>query len=181
MRFQIRYRFPRRSVSKSSIVTLSTPGAPLLAFTCRYASQTSHLEISNDFPADFSLSMQLLPASSRLTHEQRHRCPGPFAPPPPRPAGTSALLRTGPPAHPRSVLNPLRVHPRLGHSLSPPPTIRQGQYQDMPSHVPCESSRSDSRRLHAGQSGGRGESHPPAPTEPCVTVSRHPALPIMSA
>src|SRR5674476_1401277 len=57
----MRYRFPRRSVSKSSIVTLSTPGAPLLAFTCRYASQTSHLEISNDFPADFSLSMQLLP------------------------------------------------------------------------------------------------------------------------
>src|ERR1035437_9002121 len=37
---------------------------------------------------------------------------------------TSALLRAGPPAHPRSVLNPLRVHPRLGHSLSPPPTIR---------------------------------------------------------
>src|ERR1035437_6243575 len=59
----MRYRFPRRSVSKSSIVTLSTPGAPLLAFTCRYASQTSHLEISNDFPADFSLSMQLLPDS----------------------------------------------------------------------------------------------------------------------
>src|ERR1035437_849938 len=59
----MRYRFPRRSVSKSSSVTLSTPGAPLLAFTCRYASQTSHLEISNDFPADFSLSMQLLPDS----------------------------------------------------------------------------------------------------------------------
>src|SRR5665647_3503881 len=63
MRFQILYRFPCRSVSKSSIVTLSTPGAPLLAFTCRYASQTSHLEISNDFPADFSPSMQLLPDS----------------------------------------------------------------------------------------------------------------------
>src|ERR1035437_6782240 len=124
IRFQIRYKFPPRSVSKSAIVTLSTPGAPLLAFTCRYASQTSHLEISNDFPADFSSSMHLLPDSPRLTHEQRHRCPGPFAPPPPRPAGTSALLRAGPPAHPRSVLNPLRVHPRLGHSLLPSPTIR---------------------------------------------------------
>jgi hypothetical protein len=30
-------------------------------------------------------------------------------------------------------------------------------------------------------SGGRGELHPPAPTEPCVTVSRHTALTIQSA
>jgi HTH-like domain len=30
-------------------------------------------------------------------------------------------------------------------------------------------------------SGGRGESHPPAPTEPCVTVSRHTAPTIQSA
>jgi len=30
-------------------------------------------------------------------------------------------------------------------------------------------------------SGGREESHPPAPTEPCVTVSRHTALTIQSA
>jgi hypothetical protein len=30
------------------------------------------------------------------------------------------------------------------------------------------------------QSGGRGESHPPAPTEPCVTVSRHTALTTLS-
>jgi hypothetical protein len=36
---------------------------------------------------------------------------------------------------------------RLGHSLSPP-TGRQ--YRDAPSHVPCESSRPGSRRLHAG-------------------------------
>jgi hypothetical protein len=30
-------------------------------------------------------------------------------------------------------------------------------------------------------SGGRGESHPPAPTEPCVTVSRHTAPTIQLA
>jgi Hydrolase of X-linked nucleoside diphosphate N terminal/NUDIX domain len=31
------------------------------------------------------------------------------------------------------------------------------------------------------KSGGRRESHPPAPTEPCVTVSRHTALTTLSA
>jgi transposase len=37
-------------------------------------------------------------------------------------------------------------------------------------------------RTHAWhKSGGRGESHPPAPAEPCVTVSRHTALTILSA
>src|SRR5665811_1368151 len=30
------------------------------------------------------------------------------------------------------------------------PNTQGRQYQGMPSHVPCESSRSDSRRLHAG-------------------------------
>jgi hypothetical protein len=30
------------------------------------------------------------------------------------------------------------------------PNHQRRQYQGMPSHVPCESSRSDSRRLHAG-------------------------------
>src|SRR5674476_1395219 len=31
------------------------------------------------------------------------------------------------------------------------------------------------------ESGGRRESHPPAPTEPCVTVSRHTALTTLPA
>jgi len=59
----------------------------------------------------------------------------------------SSLLRAGPPAHPATVLNPLRGH-RLGHSLSPP-TTRQ-QYRGAPSPVPHGSSRPGSRRLHAG-------------------------------
>jgi hypothetical protein len=50
IRFQTRYRLFFRSFSNSPIDTPSTPGAPLLASTLRYASHTAHLDISNDFP-----------------------------------------------------------------------------------------------------------------------------------
>jgi len=75
-----------------------------------------HLQVSPIPPAskcrtvssmDFSSSIQLLPASW-LTEHTNHGQSGPFAPPPPRSAGVSPLLRTGPPAHSASVLNPLR-------------------------------------------------------------------------
>src|SRR6266508_2190976 len=46
-----------------------------------------------------------------LTQRTPPQTTGPFAPPPPRPAGASPLLRTGPPAHPGSVLNPSRGPP----------------------------------------------------------------------
>jgi hypothetical protein len=62
----------------------------------------------------------------------------------------SPLLRTGPPAHPATVLSPLRFN-RLGYSLSDrPPETGTSQYQDAPSPVPCGSRRPGSRRLHAG-------------------------------
>src|SRR5664280_1523024 len=94
----------------------------------------------------------------------------------------SALLRAGPPACPHRYSTPHSFCCST-HSLSPPTTLSgsRSPYRHTPSHVPCSSRRPDSRHLHTGQSGGRGESHPPAPTEPCVTVSRHTALPIMSA
>ena len=44
----------------------STPGAPLLALTFSHASCTSHLEMSNGLPDDFSSSTRLLPAQLRL-------------------------------------------------------------------------------------------------------------------
>ena len=47
IRFQILYRFPRRSFPKSSIDTRSTPAAPLLALTLLYASHTSCFGIVN--------------------------------------------------------------------------------------------------------------------------------------
>ncbi len=61
--------------------------------------------------------------------------------------GPSSLLRTGPPARPATVLNPLRCR-RLGRSLSPARTSRA--YPGTPSPVPHGSRRPGSRRLHAG-------------------------------
>jgi len=60
----------------------------------------------------------------------------------------SSLLRVGPPARLATVLNPLRFPP-LG--TLPLAHLQQGELcQDTPSPVPRESSRSGSRRLHAG-------------------------------
>ena len=39
----------------------STPGAPLLTLTLRYASPISHLEISNGLPVDLDSLIRLLP------------------------------------------------------------------------------------------------------------------------
>lgn len=51
IRFQILYRFPRRSFSKSSNEHPSTPGAPLFAFTLRpESSHTSRLGNVKRFP-----------------------------------------------------------------------------------------------------------------------------------
>ena len=107
----------------------------------------------------------------------------------------SSLLQAGPPACPHRYSTP-RSFCCPVHSLSPPPPPfrrRLEQYRHTPSHVSCSSRRSGSRRLHAGhrlaskraparlfpedlhipRSGGPGESHPRAPTDPGVTVSRH--------
>src|SRR5438034_10838154 len=61
--------------------------------------------------------------------------------------GTSSLLRAGPPASPAPVLGPSRFLP-LG--TLPFSTLAGHNYRDPPSPVPRESSRSGSRRLHAG-------------------------------
>src|SRR6266487_2287060 len=61
--------------------------------------------------------------------------------------GASSLLRAGPPASPAPVLGPSRFPP-LG--TLPFSTLAGRNYRDPPSHVPRESSRSGSRRLHAG-------------------------------
>ena len=83
IRFQILYRLPFRSFSKSATDSPSTPGAPLFALTFSHASQTARLEISNGLPGDFSSSTRLLPenfwTSRSITqflrqHRSRHLC-----------------------------------------------------------------------------------------------------------
>ncbi len=61
---------------------------------------------------------------------------------------------------------------RLRESLPAPTTI---------DHPVDAGINSGSVRRRAARSGRRGEFHPPAPTEPCVTVSRHTALLILAA
>ena len=73
---------------------------------------------------------------------------------------TTWPLRSTPTAPSRSftaTTNQSASPPRIGtQSLTVQPlgtlplTPTRGQYRDRPSHVPCRSSRSDSRRLHAG-------------------------------
>jgi hypothetical protein len=65
--------------------------------------------------------------------------------------GGSALLRAGPPACPHRYSTP-HSFCCLTHSLSPPATFPGPgpQYRHTPSHVPCSSRRSGSRRLHTG-------------------------------
>src|SRR5674476_831995 len=63
------------------MVCPSTPGAPLLALTRRYASHTSHFEISNDFPCDTDLPTRFLPGTL-VDQTDNPRWSGPFAPPP---------------------------------------------------------------------------------------------------
>ena len=63
----------------------------------------------------------------------------------------SSLLRAGPPARPHRYSTPHSFCCST-RSLSPPVTFpgHRQQYQHTPSHVPCSSCRSGSRRLHTG-------------------------------
>src|SRR5665811_1822157 len=64
--------------------------------------------------------------------------------------GASSLLRTGPPARPASVLNTSQFLLLGALPLDIPPQTCGRRYRGLPSHVPCSSRRSGSRRLYAG-------------------------------
>src|SRR5674476_1151851 len=64
-RFQILYRLFFRSSSKAAKVCPSTPGAPLLAATRLYASQTCCLGISNGLTCDAGMFSSLPPRTLR--------------------------------------------------------------------------------------------------------------------
>src|SRR5664280_3639761 len=65
--------------------------------------------------------------------------------------GASSLLRAGPPARPHRYSTPHSFCCST-RSLSPPATFpgHRQPYRHTPSHVPCSSCRSGSRRLHTG-------------------------------
>src|SRR5882757_10737150 len=73
IRFQILYRFPRRSFSKSSIEHPSTPAAPLLALTLSYASHTSRFEMANGLSAGPDMPTRFLPENIRLFARTDHQ------------------------------------------------------------------------------------------------------------
>ena len=74
-----------------------------------------------------------------------------MAPPPPQQAAASRLLRAGPPASAASVLNASGFRRWHAPSRNPwRPTTPGRRFRRSPSHVPCQSRRPGSRRLHAG-------------------------------
>ena len=105
-RFHTLYRLLFRSASNSSMLTPSTPGAPLFALTFSHACMTAHFEISNGLPGDFNSFTRLLPNPNgfwliQRTQSQMTRSLG--STPITR---ASSLLRTGPPTEPATVLTP---------------------------------------------------------------------------
>ena len=132
----------------------STPGAPLLALTCRHASHTIDLGIANGFSSGFGMFARFLPEAHRprLIESDIPDQPAPSLHPHPRSAGASRLLRAGPPASAATGTQCLRFPPSA-RSLSPPVRLTaapDGRFRRSPSHVPCQSRRPGSRRLHAG-------------------------------
>src|ERR1019366_7816800 len=167
IRFQIRYRLFFRSSSKAAKVCPSTPGAPLLAATRLYASQTCCLGISNGLTCDAGMFSSLPPRTLRSWLIEVTVLMS-------RPLGSAPTSRQ---QGLHSYYGPVRQ--RTPHRYSVPtvsasarspsrptgPTlpVERPPYRRSPSHVPCKSSRPGSRRLCAGQSGGRGHLSPRLP------------------
>src|SRR3954470_10835374 len=107
MRFHSLNRLLVRSCSYCSIVTPSTPAAPLLALTLRYASQTTRLEISNGLTCGFDSLTWLLPGTL-VDHQTNQDNPPPSLQPPYR-TFTATTRRSAP--CPASVLSPSRFPP----------------------------------------------------------------------
>ena len=90
---------------------------------------------------------------------------GPFAPPPPQQAGASPLLRAGPPANIATGTQCLLVSAVGTLPLAARqywPAGPDGRFRRSPSHVPCQSRRPGSRRLHAGHHLANSSGHPPS-------------------
>src|SRR3954469_2883324 len=141
-----------RSASNSSRSTSSTPGAPLLALTCRHASQTISLGIANDFSFGPGMLLRLLPEPTAPVE----RIDIPDQPAPslhPHPSKQGSLSYYGPVRQraPQLVLNASGFRRWHAPSRNPwRPTTPGRRFRRSPSHVPGQSRRPGSRRLHAG-------------------------------
>gem|GEM_PF-6931704 len=121
-----------RSLSNSSIDSPSTPAAPLLALTLRYASQTTSFAIANGFSL---LTGSFRPAVDPPTSQGN---PPPLLRPRYR---ASSLLWGGPPLCPALVLSPSRFLP-----LGVLPSHRGDRFSRS-----VQQPESGSRHLYAGR------------------------------
>jgi hypothetical protein len=118
--------------------------------------------------------LRFLPAKRRLNNMDMPGEPAPSLHHHPQRAAASQLLRAGPPASAASVLNAFGVT-ASARSLSRSWDLRsQSPYRRSPSHVPCKSRRSGSRRLYAGhrlaKNTGTRQAHPSGQTKPSVSM-----------
>src|ERR1035437_9300202 len=125
MRFQILNKLFFRSDSNSSRVSLSTPGAPLLAATRLYASHTCCLGMSNGLTCDVGMFPLFLLGNAPVDRIHIPDEPVPWLHPHIQTAGASQLLRTGPPASAASVLG------AFGFCLSTLPLSARWLYKPM--------------------------------------------------
>src|SRR6266511_889792 len=134
--FHTRYRLFFRSFSNSSIVTPSTPGAPLFFLTTWYASQIRPFGMSKDFPSGFDVSTRSLPdpwLPERIHPDE----PTPSLHPDYRGFTTTTSRSASRPSNGTQRLTDL---PLDALPLPDPRRVCQG----LPSQVPCESRSRDS-------------------------------------
>ena len=147
----------------------------MLALTCRHASHTSCLGIANDLPSGFGNASSLPPRAKALVdrfvipdepapwlhhHPSEQRLPSYYGP---------VRQRA-----PRLVLNASGVRRRHAPSRDLGDLRSRSSYRRSPSHVPCKSRRSGSRRLYAGhhlaKNTGTRQAHPSGQTKPSVSM-----------
>ena len=133
----------------------STPAAPLLALTLRYASQTARLSISNGFA--LRLAQPAPPVSSPVDRRPNPDNPSPSLHPHYQ---ASPLLRDGPPLCLTSVLCPSQI-PLLG--ILPYPRTRTnlaGTHRGERFPRSTQEPGPSSRHLHAGRHLARKQEPP---------------------
>src|SRR5664279_83247 len=155
MRFHSLNRLFFKSRSNCSIDTPSTPAAPLLALTLRYASHTMCLEISNGFTCDLDSLTWLLPATRLTTKRTRTT----------RPLRSARI--TG---HHRYYK---AVRPPAAHRYSPP---RRSAAWGSPFHRPASTHRpaSSQRGVPTFRASAQTELAPPSCRTTTRAVDRYP-------
>ena len=180
MRFQILNRLFFRSSSNSSRVWRSTPGAPSLAATRLYASHTICLGMSNGLACDVGMFPLFLLGKPQLIDSTFLMSQPLGSAPTSREQGLHSYCglvrqRTSPRYSVPTVSASARSLSGPGGCTSP---MNGPRYRRSPSHVPCKSRRSGSRRLYAGhrlaKNTGARQAHPSGQTKPSVSMPSMP-------